>query len=112
MVVRERCRFTISELSEEFPDISRSALYTIFTGKLGYGKHCARWVSKMSTDVNKERRMAPALTFLSRYADTGEQFSNQIVTGDESWIHLDNGEAKLQTQQRMHTHSPNKQEKV
>ena len=28
-VVRGKRRFTISELSEEFPEISRSALYTI-----------------------------------------------------------------------------------
>ncbi len=35
-VVRGKRRFTISELSEEFPEISRSALYTIVSKDLGY----------------------------------------------------------------------------
>ena len=35
-VVRGKRRFTISELSEEFPQISMSALYTIVSKDLGY----------------------------------------------------------------------------
>ena len=35
-VVRGKRRFTISELSEEFPEISRSALNTIVSKDLGY----------------------------------------------------------------------------
>ncbi|XP_063215963.1 histone-lysine N-methyltransferase SETMAR-like [Bacillus rossius redtenbacheri] len=110
-VVRERRRFTISELSEQFPLISRSALYAIVTDNLGYRKICARWVPKMLTDINKERRMASALSFLLRYADDGEHFLTQIVTGDETWIHFDNEETKLQSQQWIHTFSPNKPKK-
>ena len=37
-VVRGKRKFTISELSEEFPEISRSALYTIVSKDLGYRK--------------------------------------------------------------------------
>jgi transposase len=40
-VVRGKRRFTISELSEEFPEISRSALYTIVSKDLGYRMLCA-----------------------------------------------------------------------
>ena len=58
-VVRGKRRFTISELSEEFPDISRSALYTIVRD-LGYRKLCARWVPKMLSDDHKTQRMASA----------------------------------------------------
>ncbi|KAJ8891596.1 hypothetical protein PR048_004124 [Dryococelus australis] len=65
----------------------------------------------MLTDINKELRMTSALTFLLRYADTGEEFLNQIVTGDETWIHFDNEETKLQSQQWIHTHSQNKPKK-
>ncbi|KAJ8876576.1 hypothetical protein PR048_021021 [Dryococelus australis] len=67
--------------------------------------------TKMLRDINKERRMAYALTFLLRYADTGEQFVNQIATGDETWSHSDNEETKLQVQQWIHAHSPNKPKK-
>ncbi|PNF27138.1 hypothetical protein B7P43_G08559, partial [Cryptotermes secundus] len=40
-------KFTISELSCEFPQISRTFLYEIITVKLGYHKFCARRVPKM-----------------------------------------------------------------
>ncbi|GFG34171.1 hypothetical protein Cfor_08156 [Coptotermes formosanus] len=43
-LVRERRRFTTSELSLEFPQVSRTVLYEIVTKKPGYHKFCARWV--------------------------------------------------------------------
>jgi hypothetical protein len=42
----ERQRFTISELSCEFPHISRTVLYKIITDRLGYHKFCTRWVQQ------------------------------------------------------------------
>jgi hypothetical protein len=44
--LRGKRRFTISELSEEFPKTSRTILYRIVTDRLGYRKFCARWVPK------------------------------------------------------------------
>ena len=46
--VRRKLRFTISELSEEFPRTSRTTLYRIVTDGLGYHKFCARWVPKLT----------------------------------------------------------------
>jgi hypothetical protein len=56
-------RFTISELSYEFPQISRTLLYDIIIGRLDYHKFCERWVLKMLTGPPKTQRMASALTF-------------------------------------------------
>jgi hypothetical protein len=47
--VRAKRRFTISELSENFPQTSRTTLYRIVTDGLGYSKFCARWVPKQLT---------------------------------------------------------------
>ena len=47
--VCQKCHFTISELSEEFPQTSRTTLYRIVTDRLGYHKVCARWVPKQLT---------------------------------------------------------------
>ncbi|GBL96725.1 hypothetical protein AVEN_111860-1 [Araneus ventricosus] len=41
--VREIRRFTISSLSNEFPQVSRSFLYGIVTEHLNYRKLCSRW---------------------------------------------------------------------
>jgi hypothetical protein len=55
----ESRRFTISELSCEFPQISGTVLYEIITVRLGYyHKFYVKWAPKMFTGVNKTERMA------------------------------------------------------
>src|SRR5215469_1487733 len=62
--IHENCRFTITEFSLEFPQISRSLLHEIVTEKLGYHKFCARWVPKLLSEDHKKQHMAASLTFL------------------------------------------------
>lgn len=109
--IRENRRFTISVLSDSFPEISRSALYTIVSETLQYRKLCARWVPKMLSDRHKTQRMGAALAFLQRYHDEGPDFLNKIVTGDETWVHFETEETKEQSKQWMHSHSPSKPKK-
>jgi hypothetical protein len=59
----ERRRFTISELSCEFPENSRALLYEIIAVRLGCYKFFARWVPKILTGAHKTQRMASALIF-------------------------------------------------
>ncbi|GBM73958.1 hypothetical protein AVEN_29620-1 [Araneus ventricosus] len=47
--------FTIFQLSEHLPNLSRTVLYETVTGKLGYRKFCARWVPKMITEIHKNQ---------------------------------------------------------
>jgi hypothetical protein len=56
-------RFTISELSCEFSQISSTFIYEVITVRLGYHKFCARWLPKMPTGALKTQRMASTLTF-------------------------------------------------
>jgi hypothetical protein len=49
--MRGKRRFTISKLSEEFQQTSRTTLYGIVTDRLGYHIFCARWVPKQLTDL-------------------------------------------------------------
>jgi hypothetical protein len=51
--IQENRRFTISSLSLHFPQISRSLLHEILSGKLRFRKLCSRWVPKMLTDEHK-----------------------------------------------------------
>jgi hypothetical protein len=52
----ERQRSRISGLSCQFPQISRTVLYTIITVRLGYHKIYARWVPKIPTRVPKNAK--------------------------------------------------------
>lgn len=105
--VRANRRFTLTELAQEFPEISRSVLHVIVTDKLGYHKFCARWVPKMLTDDLRTKRVVSSLTFLERYREQGDEFLNHIVTGDETWVSYVNVETKKQSMQWGHTRSPN-----
>jgi hypothetical protein len=109
----ERQHFTISELSCEFPQISRAVLYKIIAVRLGYHKFCMRWVLKMHRVVHKIQRMASALTYLEWYHKDSDEFHNHIVwvTDDETWVSSVNLKTKVQSMQWMHTHSPNKLKK-
>jgi hypothetical protein len=58
----ERRHFTISEFSYEIPQISRTILYEIIMGRLGYHKFCARWVPKILTGAHEKQRISSAVT--------------------------------------------------
>jgi histone-lysine N-methyltransferase SETMAR len=85
---------TISALADEFPNLRRTTIYTIFIEKLGYHKLCARWVPKMLTGQHKEQRMSSGREILNRYRQDGDDLFSHIVTGDETWISYINPETK------------------
>jgi hypothetical protein len=58
----ERRRFTISEISYEFPQISRT-LYEIIRVRLGCHKFYQTWIPKILTGAHKTQRMTSDLTF-------------------------------------------------
>ncbi|KAJ4442497.1 hypothetical protein ANN_04084 [Periplaneta americana] len=103
--LKENRRFTITELSSHFPQISRSLLHEIVTKHLLFKKVCARWVPKNLTPEHKMQRLGAALTFLQRYHDDGDEFFDRIVTGDETWISHFTPETKQQSMHWRHSGS-------
>ncbi|XP_005095693.1 protein GVQW3-like [Aplysia californica] len=103
---KEDTRFTLSSLSSNFPEISRSLLHEIVTDHLGYRKVCSRRVPKQLTQVHKDQQAASALTFLTCYNDERDDFLTHIVTGDETWLPHSTPESKQQSMQWKHTDSP------
>jgi histone-lysine N-methyltransferase SETMAR len=93
-------------ISQDFPEISRSLLHEIVSEKLAYRKLCARWVPKQLTEEHKMKRRASALAFLTRYREQEDDFLNQIVTGDETWVSHTTPETKRQSMEWRHTSSP------
>lgn len=107
--IQENRRFTISSLSELFPQVSRSVVYEIIvTERLNYRKLCSRWVPKMLTDVHKTKRLGSALSFRLRYEEDGDDFLSQLVTGDETWMAYVTPESKQQSMEWRHSISPRK----
>ncbi|KAJ4450397.1 hypothetical protein ANN_01821 [Periplaneta americana] len=104
--IMENRRFTITELSSHFPQISRSLLHEIVTKHLLFKKVCARWVPRNLTPEHKMQCLGAALTFLQRYHDDSDEFLDRIVTGDETWISHFTPETKQQSMHWWHSGSP------
>ena len=47
-IIRENRHFTISEVYEQCPEVSRTVVYEIVTEHLQYRKICARWARRPS----------------------------------------------------------------
>ncbi|GFX10012.1 uncharacterized protein TNCV_4101511 [Trichonephila clavipes] len=84
--IRENRRFTITTLSLEFPDVSRSVVYKIVTVDLNIKKLCSRWVLRLYSKTQREGFVI-SLDFLNRYEEEGDDdMLSRIVTGDKTWV--------------------------
>lgn len=97
-------RITQTTISNQI-GISKERVGFIITS-LGYRKICSRWVPRMLTPENKERRLECCQALLNRYKNEGEEFLLKIVTGDESWIHHYDPEEKRQSMEYRRPSSP------
>ena len=86
--------------------ISFGVVQTILTDILGVSKLSARWVPRMLTDDQNRSRLDISRFLLSRYEDDPDDFINQVVTQDETWVHHSNTESKMQSMQWKHSGSP------
>jgi histone-lysine N-methyltransferase SETMAR len=73
---------------------------------LGLHKVCAWWAPKYWTEEQKRDHLDISSRLLELYHNEGENCFNQIITGDETWIHHYNQESKHQSVQWKHTASP------
>jgi hypothetical protein len=70
-------------------------------------KVCARWVPRELKNWEQNDRMGLSLQHLLRYADEGED----MLTGDESWVHQYQLESVHASMQWEHPTSPSRQPK-
>ncbi|XP_061193231.1 protein GVQW3-like [Saccostrea echinata] len=89
-------RLTVRDIADIF-EISTSTAHEIITKALGFEKVCARWVPKLLSADEKNRRVLASEEFLRRWKNEGELFLNRIITTDETWLHLFDPETKQQS---------------
>ena len=84
----KRC-FMRSELSEEFPQTSRTTLFRIVMERLGYHKFCAQWVPEQLT-FTKLKEWGQSWRFFNATGKRGTNFLTEswLVTrlGYSSWM--------------------------
>lgn len=103
MIYADR-RLKIREIAEEV-GLSKTVVHRIVHDDLKFKKVCARWVPKELTPEHKRKRLECAKKNLERLASEPDFFEN-IITGDETWVHYDTPETKRQSMTWKHTESP------
>ena len=84
-LLAEDRRFTVRTISSQL-GVSKSYLHQILTDDLHMSKDSARWVPRLLSDDQKATRVECSTEFLNRYEMEGDQFLDNIITIDETWI--------------------------
>lgn len=104
-LIRENRRITVDEIAYDL-NISHGSVHNIIQNRLQYRKVCARWVPRLLTETHKSQRVLAAVKLLERHEEAGDSFLDQIVTGDETWVHYFQPETKRASMEWKHSTSP------
>lgn len=104
LVFKDR-RVTVREVADTF-DISYGSAQQILTDQLGMSRVCARWVPRLLTPEQMGVRVQTCKEFLERIKVEGSNFTDRIVTCDETWVHFYEPESKQQSSVWKHPMSP------
>lgn len=96
-VMKDR-RVTINQIAEKM-GMSFGSVSFILHEKLGFSKLSSRWVPRLLTPAQKQKRVESCQGLLQLWRADPEDFHNQIVTGDETWVHHYDPESKQQSMQ-------------
>jgi len=81
-LIRENRRITVEEVAGRL-NVSVGSTYSLIHDNLKFSKVCAMWVHKELTEERKRKRLDVCSRHLARYREEGDNFLQQIVTGDE-----------------------------
>lgn len=97
-VIRKNRRLTVREVSEEV-GICKSSCHLILTEKLNMHRVAAKFVPRLLTEEQKEKRVIVSRELLDRSNDD-ENFLKNVITGGETWVYDYDIETKVQSSPR------------
>ena len=97
-MIRENRRITVEEVAGRL-NVCVGSAYSLIHDTLKFSKVCARWVPKELTEERKLKRLDVCSRHLASYREEGDNFLQQIVTSDETWIHHYEPENKRKSMQ-------------
>ncbi|EYC37300.1 hypothetical protein Y032_0807g2447 [Ancylostoma ceylanicum] len=104
MVFQKR-RISIVEIMEDL-GLSYGTVENILTERLRMSKVTARWVPKTLSAFEKKCRVEHSNEILRSFQNSGEEFLQRVVTGDELWIHHYDPESQEQSREWRRPGSP------
>jgi len=104
-LICENRRMTVEEVAGRL-NVSVGSAYSLIHDSLKFSKVCSRWVPKELTEERKRKRLYICSRHMAHYREEGDNFLQQIVTGDETWLHHYKPKSKRQSFQWKHPSSP------
>jgi hypothetical protein len=86
-------------------NISIGSAYSVVHDNLQLHKVCARWVPKELTNEHKCVRLDICYHHLAHYGEECDNFLQQIITGDVTWVHHYQPDTKWNSMQWKHPSS-------
>ncbi|GBP38515.1 Putative uncharacterized protein FLJ37770 [Eumeta japonica] len=91
-------RIKLWQIAEEL-QISKERVREIIHEHMNMRKISARWVPKMLTPFDKQRRLQTSKDFLELVGDNIDEICDRIVTVDETWVRQYDPESKQESMQ-------------
>ncbi|GBP10691.1 Putative uncharacterized protein FLJ37770 [Eumeta japonica] len=110
LVLADR-RIKLWQIAEEL-QISKKRVGEIIHEHMNMRKISARWVPKMLTPFDKQRRLQTSKDFLELVGDNIDEICDRIVTVDETWVRQYDPESKQESMQWTKKERPPKKFKV
>src|SRR5215475_1605402 len=103
-LIRSNRSLTVREVAEEV-SISKTVCHEILTENLGMHRIAAKFVPRLLTGDQKQNRVDVSQELLDR-ANDDDNFLENIITGDETWVYGYDVETKVQSSQWVSKTSP------
>lgn len=97
-IVLEDRRISVPRLAWRL-SLSYGTTYTILHDHLHMSKVSARWVPRLLNAEQKKMRVQTSKAILDMYKEDPENFLDNIITGDETWLHHWDPESKQESMQ-------------
>ena len=85
MILDDR-RLKVRELADML-GISKSVVHSILTENLDVRKLCARWMPRLLTMEQKQRREDVSIECLAMFHSNKAEFLHRFIIMDETWVH-------------------------
>ena len=94
--LRDDARLTVRDIAVQF-HIGTATAHKLMTENLNMKRICARWVPRLLTENDRQRRVSASQAFLKRWKAGGDNFLNRIITTEETWLYYYDPETKQQS---------------
>ena len=98
-MVEQDARLSVKDIAS-CTGISEGSVQTILKKCLDLRKVCARWVFHLLTEKQKTQHLKSARELLKIYKGCNSRVISNLLTGDESWVHIFEPQRRADNKQR------------